>query len=118
MLGIDSLIAALFLSYWRVAATWQFVVLCGVCDALGSIAGPASLPLLCLGAALCGSRDRWLVLPFLLAIDNVFVQPGAGEAIQDGLASAALAAAGFSFGSCLPLFRSWLRHATSVASEA
>jgi hypothetical protein len=117
MVCIDSLIAALFLSYWNVTATCQFVVLCGLCDAVGTFAGPASLPPLCVGAALCSLQDRRLVLPFLLTMDNIFAASGAADAVQDGVASAALAAAGLSLGSLLPPLRSWLHHATSAALE-
>jgi hypothetical protein len=39
MLGIDSLIAAMFLSCWNPGGSWRLIVLFGLCDAVASAVG-------------------------------------------------------------------------------
>lgn len=95
MLAADSLIAAFCLSLWRPGRTGQLVLLFGLCDALGTAFGTASLlPLYGVGL-LCLLFDWRLAVPFLLATDNAFGGAAPGDTLSDGLNSATLAAVGF-----------------------
>jgi hypothetical protein len=95
MLGLDSLIAAMFLSCWNPGRTWQLVVLFGLCDAIAGAVGPSSI--LALGALglVCSLKDWRLALPFILATDNAFAGAGPADAAWDGVTSATLAGIGF-----------------------
>ena len=111
MLAADSLIAAFCLSFWRPGLTGQLVLLFGLCDAAGTGFGVVALvPLYGLGL-LCLLRDWRLAVPFILATDNAFDAASPGDALSDGLNSAAMAAVGFML---LPVI-GWLR--SSVRSR-